>query len=164
MDWNEYFSGADKTKEKYRKKSSGKTIWKSVRDTLRRGKGRLSGKTAKNRRVALFIAAAAVVVIVAAVVLIVLLISGSRPDALQGSYSVDDYTGYEFDGHGSGAMCLGESTRYEFTYTVEEDTLTLDYEDTAITNAVYTFRLEGDKLIITSQNSDAGTFTLTKKK
>lgn len=164
MDWNEYFSGADETKKKFRRKASGKTRWKSVREALPRMKRWFRRKTAKNRRTALLIAAAAVAVIVAAAVLMVVLLSASRPDALQGSYSVDDYTGYEFDGHGSGAMCLGESTRYDFTYTIEEDTLTLDYEDTAVKNAVYTFRLEGDKLIITSQSTDAGTFTLTKKK
>ena len=45
------------------------------------------------------------------------------PDAsdFDGTYYIDDYTAYEFDGKGNGAMCLDGTTRYVFDYAASSE-------------------------------------------
>ena len=105
--------------------------------------------------------------ILAAVVLGIVLICKScskTPDAsdFDGTYYIDDYTAYEFDGKGKGAMCLGNTTRYVFDYSVKDDTISLDFEDVRINDTTYTFTLNGDAITIT-EASGANSYTMTKK-
>lgn len=78
--------------------------------------------------------------------------SDGESDPLSGEYCIDDYTAYEFDGKGHGALCLGDTTRYVFDYTVEDSTLRLDYADVAIPDEAYTFALEDDTLLIENES------------
>ena len=105
--------------------------------------------------------------ILAAVVLGIVLICRScskTPDAsdFDGTYYIDDYTAYEFDGKGKGAMCLGGTTRYVFDYSVKDDTVSFDFEDMHINDTTYTFALNGDTITIT-EISGANSYTMTKK-
>ena len=105
--------------------------------------------------------------ILAAVVLGIVLICRScskTPDAsdFDGTYYIDDYTAYEFDGKGKGAMCLGGTTRYVFDYSVKDDTVLFDFEDMHINDITYTFALNGDTITIT-ETSGANSYTMTKK-
>ncbi len=58
-------------------------------------------------------------------------VAPSTPDVsgFDGAYYIDDYTAYEFDGKGNGAMCLGGTTRYVFDYSVKDDKVSFDFED-----------------------------------
>ena len=105
--------------------------------------------------------------ILAAVVLGIVLICRScskTPDAsdFDGTYYIDDYTAYEFDGKGKGAMCLGGTTRYVFDYSVKDDTVSFDFEDMKINDTSYIFILNGDTITITETNG-ANSYTMTKK-
>ena len=79
-----------------------------------------------------------------------------------GIYYIDDYTAYEFDGKGKGAMCLGETTRYVFDYSVKNGTVSFEYEDKRINDTTYTFTLNGNTITITETNG-ANSYTMTKK-
>lgn len=86
------------------------------------------------------------------------------PDAsdFDGTYYIDNYTAYEFDGNGKGAMCLGDTTRYVFDYTVKDDTVSFDFEDVRIKDSVYTFTVEDDGFTLTDTNGTAS-YVLKKK-
>ena len=111
----------------------------------------------------------AAVVLVAVAVGIILICRGcsKAPDdtsapAPDGTYYIDDYTAYEFDGKGEGAICLGGTTRYDFAYSVTDDKVSFDFEDDRINDITYSFTLNGDVLTITDA-SGANSYTMTKK-
>lgn len=91
--------------------------------------------------------------------------SGTLPAGtaqFDGKYAIDSYTEYEFDGAGKGALCLGNTTRYIFDYSVHGDKVTFDYEDVKIPDMVYTYRFKGDDIIITLGDTDIE-YTLAKE-
>lgn len=105
--------------------------------------------------------------ILAAVVLGIVLICRScskTPDAsdFNGTYYIDDYTAYEFDGKGKGAMCLGDTTRYVFEYTVKDDKISFNFEDDRVKDAAYSFTVDKSTITLT-ENGGTTTYTLTKK-
>lgn len=104
--------------------------------------------------------------ILAAVVLGIVLICRScskTPDTsdFNGTYYIDDYTAYEFDGKGKGAMCLGDTTRYVFDYLIKDDEISFDFEDSRVKDAAYSFTV--DKSTITLIESGGTTYTLKKQ-
>ena len=105
--------------------------------------------------------------ILAAVVLGIVLICRScskTPDAsdFDGTYYIDDYTAYEFDGKGKGAMCLGGTTRYVFEYTVKDDKISFNFEDSRVKDAAYSFTVDKSTITLT-ESGGTTTYTLTKK-
>ena len=106
------------------------------------------------------------VLLLAVVCGIILICKSCRktPDAsdFDGIYYIDDYTAYEFDGKGKGALCLGDTTRYVFDYSVRDDSVSLDFEDDRVTDTTYTFTLTGTSITIT-RPTDANSYTMTKK-
>ena len=104
--------------------------------------------------------------ILATIVLGIVLICKScskTPDAssFNGTYYIDDYTAYEFDGKGKGAMCLGDTTRYVFDYSVKDDTVSFDFEDSRVKDTAYSFTVSKDT--ITLIESGGTTYTLKKQ-
>ena len=100
----------------------------------------------------------AVLVVLAAVMLAVTLL---QRDGLKGTWALDDTTVYEFDGRGHGTLRLPLGS-YEFSYTVEEDRLTIDFADDTATDAGYTFRKDGATLTL---DTNTGTvYRLDKQK
>ena len=79
-----------------------------------------------------------------------------------GFWTLDGTTNYRFEEDGIGALVLPEH-EFSFSYTVEEDELTLEFEDAGIDPAVFTFTLEDDTLIL-QREEEAGIaeFTLEK--
>ena len=87
------------------------------------------------------------------VLLIVLLCrgcSGSNKELreLQGCWYYNEYTEYEFDGEGNGRMFYEEGKAFEYTYTVKDNIVYLDFELDYVTDCQYTYTVEGDKLTL----------------
>ena len=82
--------------------------------------------------------------------------------SIAGTWTVDGITTYRFDENGMGELILPEH-EFAFDYTVEEDELTLEFDDSSINTAVFTFTMEDDTLVL-KREEKAGTseFTLEK--
>lgn len=116
------------------------------------------------RRYGFFTVSALILAVVVLGIVLICKSCSKTPDAsdFDGTYYIDDYTAYEFDGKGKGAMCLGGTTRYVFDYSVKDDTVSFDFEDMHINDITYTFALNGDTITIT-ETSGANSYTMTKK-
>lgn len=71
-------------------------------------------------------------------------------DPLLGSWKLDVTTTYVFEEEGKGSMNLPLS-RNPFTYTVEENRISIDFEDPGLTDRTYVFSIEGNTLTMTVQ-------------
>lgn len=115
------------------------------------------------------VAGLAIVIALITIVLIILFkpsSSKSDPattDVLSGAWVYDQYTKYEFDGYGKGCMCL-ENTHYEYSYKINGDKLSMNFENEAVHDCIYTFKVENNTLtIIGGEGTIGGTYKLTKK-
>lgn len=86
---------------------------------------------------------------------------------LLGSWKLDAATVYVFEKDGKGSMNLPLSQN-PFTYTIEENTVSIDFEDESMTDRVYTFLVDGDVMILTFQSLGSAedvsyTFTRVEK-
>ena len=92
------------------------------------------------RNIYTIVITAVLAALVAGIVLICVSRSkGREVSVFNGTYHIDEYTAYEFNGKGKGAMCLGETTRYDFKYTVADGKITIDFEEENIADASYSF-------------------------
>ena len=87
------------------------------------------------------------------VLLIILLCKGCSggdklPLELQGCWHYNEYTEYVFDSEGKGRMFYAEGKAFEYTYTVKDDIVYLDFELDYVTDCQYTYTVEGDKLTL----------------
>ena len=81
---------------------------------------------------------------------------------ITGFWTLDGTTNYCFNEDGIGELVLPEH-EFSFIYTVEEDELTLEFEDAGIDTAVFTFTLEDDTLILKRvEEAGIAEFTLEK--
>ena len=85
-----------------------------------------------------------------------------RISDFKGTYAVDDYTAYQFDGKGHGALCLGDTTSYPFTYTLDGDTISFAFDDSRISGVMYDVMRRGRVLMIVEQNG-ISRYTMRKK-
>ena len=74
---------------------------------------------------------------------------------LAGTWTVDGVTTYQFDADGKGAMILPKHT-YSFMFTVEDDLLSLQFENSRIGKADFSFAIIGDILKL-EREEEAGT-------
>lgn len=91
--------------------------------------------------------------------------SGNRQEItqIQGTWQYDEYIKYEFDGEGSGCMCL-EDLHYEYKYTVDNNELILDFKDESVHDCTYTFLIDGNALMLTGgEGTIGGTYELKKQ-
>lgn len=95
------------------------------------------------------------IIIVAAVVIISRSERKGDPAVLQGAWYYDSYTEYEFDGSGSGCMCIDKTDHYKFTYTVDGDTVKLNFALDYVTDCEYDFKVENDTLTLIGGNGTA---------
>ena len=81
---------------------------------------------------------------------------------LAGTWTIDGITSYRFKEDGTGALLLPEH-KYPFSFTIEEDELTLEFNAAKIGKAVFTAAVDGGTLTLTREE-EAGTaeFTLEK--
>ena len=109
----------------------------------------------KKRRIAIISSLAAILLIVC-IVLICKSCTGNHDlAALQGAWHYNEYTEYEFDGKGNGCMCLDEENHFEFTYSVDGDTVKLDFVLDYVTDCEYTFTVDSDSLTFVGGNGTA---------
>lgn len=90
---------------------------------------------------------------------------GNKKELLQfqGKWVYDEYTAYEFDGAGNGCMCL-EDVHYEYTYTVDNNELKIDFKDDSVRDCSYAFQINDGSMIITGgEGTVGGTYELHKK-
>lgn len=80
----------------------------------------------------------------------------------QGTWKYDEYTQYELDGNGNGCMCL-EDLHYEYTYSVKDNELKLDFKDDSVHDCTYTFSMENSTLTLSGgEGTVGGTYELHK--
>ena len=116
------------------------------------------------RRYGFYIVSALILAVVVLGIVLICKSCSKATDAsdFNGTYYIDDYTSYEFDGKGKGAMCLGDTTRYVFDYLIKDDEISFDFEDSRVKDAAYSFTV--DKSTITLIESGGTTsYTLSKK-
>jgi len=70
-----------------------------------------------------------------------------RHDALKGIWALDESTAYAFDGKGGGTLRLPMGS-YAFSYTIEDNVVTLDFADESLNDASYSFLLGRDALTL----------------
>ena len=75
------------------------------------------------------------------------IVSINKTDVLNGTWSYDDVTVYVFDGHGHGTLQLPLNS-YEYSYTVQDGTVQLDFADESIEDRIYTYTLSDDVLFL----------------
>lgn len=108
-------------------------------------------------------------ILICVVIISIFLISSGRSSGeksysgLAGIWSIDGYTRYEFQDGGRGALLLPDS-QYDFQYRVKDNVIAIDFTDEAVTDAEYTFSLEGDTLLLeTGEGKAQNTYTLTRE-
>lgn len=91
----------------------------------------------------------------------VTVISGGGPDAMEiiGTWYVDEWTGYIFDGYGRGVM-LTSNDNYTFAYSAQNGHLIIDYDNDKGMDTEYVYILNGDNLTLKRGNSQ---YNLKKK-
>jgi hypothetical protein len=66
---------------------------------------------------------------------------------LKGLWDYDTITMYEFDGKGSGALVL-PAKKNKFTYTINEDNISIAFEDNKAQDFTCKYAIEDNKLIL----------------
>ena len=89
-------------------------------------------------------------------------IKNNKKDELEGNWTVDGITNYEFDGKGNGKLKV-PSNEYKFTYVLQNNKIYIDYESDKATDSDYEYSLDNNKLELKGIKSTTGTFTLTKE-
>ena len=110
----------------------------------RRAPRRKRKRRLRRRAYRAFLAVLAVVFLVS---LVMILRGLPTEDKLKGAWTLDESTAYEFDGKGRGTLRLPLGS-YAFSYTVEYNVVTLDFEDEDVTNASYSFLRDGTSLTL----------------
>ena len=102
-----------------------------------------------------------IVAIIAIIIsLILLTLKKSNKDSLIGSWVTQGGTVYEFKEDNKGTMIVPLS-EYKFTYKINDNKLSIDYEDEKANDADYEYSIKNNKLILTGKK---GTFTFTRDK
>lgn len=83
---------------------------------------------------------------------------------LKGTWVYGEMATIQFNSKGRGIIALPEKdTECAFTYTVEENTLQLCFDNTYITDATYTFTVERDNLtLFGGDGTTGGTYALMR--
>lgn len=102
------------------------------------------------------------IILVAVLMGIMSIISRLDLNAVEGTWIYDAYTSYEFDGKGNGCMHL-EELSYEYTYTVKDNELTINFKDDSVRDCTYVFSIKDDTLtIVGGEGTVGGTYELQK--
>lgn len=123
---------------------------KAAREKLRRKRRRQAG--------------AVIILFLAVLVLgIVLICRGcSTKHSIVGTWDYDTVTVYRFEKNGKGALILPNAS-YDFSYTVDNDKISINFESEKATDSTYTYTVKGDKLTLTKDEASNTMYVLTKK-
>ena len=83
-----------------------------------------------------------------------------RRDELKGTWALDETTVYEFDGRGHGALSLPLGS-YDFSYSVEDNVLLIDFADSAAADAAYSYSV--DAAALTLDTNTGNVYRLVKQ-
>ena len=83
-------------------------------------------------------------------------------DELQGTWTTDGVTIYEFDGKGEGNLKLPAS-EYKFIYSIDGNNVHIDFENEKATDSDYSFVFEGNNMILNGINQTTGTYTFKRQ-
>ena len=90
--------------------------------------------------------------------------SCSANKKLVGRWNLDGATVYEFHKNGKGSLVL-MSGEYAFTYKIEKDMVYIDFVDDFAVDSRYTFKVDGNMLLLTGGPGDSrNEYFLTKTK
>lgn len=108
--------------------------------------------------------AVVVILFIVGVFIFIKSISGnSVPKELVGTWSMNQATEYIFEKNGTGTLHSGTSS-YQFTFTVKDDVLSMDYDTDALKDCSYTFTVQEKTLtLVGGEGTIGGTYTLTKE-
>lgn len=102
-----------------------------------------------------------IIVIIAIIISLIFLFSiKASNDSLIGSWITEGGTIYEFNENNKGTMIVPLS-EYKFTYKIDGNKLSIDYESEKAKDADYEYSIKNHKLILKGKR---GTFTFTKNK
>lgn len=82
-------------------------------------------------------------------------------DVLYGIWELDNNTKYSFDGKGSGELILSMDN-YAFSYLIKDDNLSIDFSISTAKDSKYKYSIEGDTLVLDSQDNNKGRYILKK--
>lgn len=125
---------------------------------------RLKRRKKRQQQMMLRQGAVGIAILAVLILIIVLIVKGCSggTDVLKGKWDLDGTTAYEFSGEGTGALLLPNVT-YDFTYTIKDDQISIDYENESVRDGTYTFSVEEDKLtLFGGEGTVGGTYTLTR--
>lgn len=144
-------------------------ISESEPQSYRRYNARVVARRRRQRQRMMTVIGLAIVIVIIAIVSIILFKPSNsksdpaKADILSGTWVYDQYTKYEFDGYGKGCMCL-ENTHYEYSYKIDGDKLSMDFENEAVHDCSYTFSVEDNTLtIVGGEGTSGGTYKLKKE-
>ncbi len=90
------------------------------------------------------------------------LTEGLTAEDIAGIWAIDEITSYRFDVDGTGALLLPEHS-YAFAFAVEDDELTIQFENENIKTAVFLVSLEDGILVLEhTQEEGSVVFLLSK--
>ena len=106
-------------------------------------------KRKARQRSILIMSAVMLALLILAIVLICKGCSNSEKNTeLLGVWQYDQYTEYEFHDSNTGCMCLDGNTHYEFSYSIKDNILYIDFTLDYVTDCQYTYTLDGNKLTL----------------
>ena len=95
-------------------------------------------------------------VILIIVTIVVAIINILKPtDALKGSFIYREYVKYEFNGKGKGVM-YDNNAKYPYSYSIDESTLRINFNDETVMDASYTFALDNNTLTLIGKEGTMG--------
>lgn len=109
-------------------------------------KRRKKSKPSSKRWVILGIGIGSVALLIVSIVLMISSCLSHSP--VEGTWKLDSMTTYEFYNEEQGALITSFNKKYSFNYTLEDDLLTIDFADPKVTDSVYRFTVNDDRLTL----------------
>lgn len=78
---------------------------------------------------------------------------------IEGKFRIDEVTVYYFDGNGKGSLHT-DFNDYSFSYSITDNTLTIDFEDKSLKDSTYTYYINKEALLL---KNDTRTYELKKE-
>ena len=118
----------------------------------------MSSRNNKRKKCVIFM----LIIIALIIISIFYVVNNNKKDHLDGIWSVDDITFFEFDGKGNGKLKV-PTDEYKFTYIIHNNKVYLNYESNNATDSDYEYSFDGSNLVLKGINATTGTYTLTKQ-
>lgn len=117
----------------------------------------MSNKAKKRKKFKIIIFIAIVIILIFTIKNVV------GKDKIEGTWSADGVTIYQFNGKGEGYL-LTSISRYDFTYTIKNKKIHIDFKNDKATDSDYEYTVKKDELTLKGVESTTGTYTLKKQK